>query len=140
MVGEHISDGEIFHRNIYKLLNPGGLSVHCFSTLYALPFLMNRFLDESLSNFLLGKFAPRDEENHGKFKAYYNWSRGPSKKMIERYKEIGFEIIEYNGYFGHNYYKKISPLNKLEQLKAKWLVEHAIPMLTSYATLVLKIK
>ena len=140
MVGEHISDGEIFHENIYKLLNPDGLSVHCFSTLYSLPFILNRFIPESLSEILLGKFAPRDEEKHGKFKAYYSWSRGPSKKMIERFKEIGYEIIEYHGYFGHNYYKKIISLNKLEQLKAKWLVKHPIPQLTSYATVILKKK
>lgn len=140
MLGEHISDGEVFHKNIYKLLNPNGLSAHCFSTLYALPFLLNRFMPESLSDILLGKFAPRDEEKHGKFIAYYSWSRGPSKKMIEKFIVIGFEIIEYNGYFGHNYYKKISPLNKLEQLKAKWLVKYPIPLLTSYATVVLKKK
>jgi hypothetical protein len=140
MVGEHISDGEIFHENIYKLLNPDGLSVHCFSTLYSLPFILNRFIPESLSEILLGKFAPRDEKKHGKFKAYYSWSRGPSKKMIERFKEIGYEIIEYHGYFGHNYYKKIISLNKLEQLKAKWLVKHPIPQLTSYATAILKKK
>ena len=140
MVGEHISDGEVFHKNIYKLLNPGGLSVHCFSTLYAFPFLLNRLMPESLSDILLRQFAPRDEEKHGKFKAYYSWSRGPSKKMIERFRKIGFEIIEYNGYFGHNYYGKISPLHKLEQLKANWLVKHPISFLTSYACIVLKKK
>ena len=138
MVGEHISNGEIFHKNIYKLLNPKGLSVHCFSTLYAFPFVLNRFMPEGLSNMLLNRFAPRDEEKHGKFKVYYRWSRGPSKKMIEKFKEIGFEIIEYNGYFGHNYYKKIIPLHKLEQLKARWLVKHPVPSLTGYACVILR--
>jgi len=72
MVSEHIFDGEIFQKNIYKLLNPDGLSVHYFSILYALPFLLNRFIPESFSEILLEKFAPRDEEKHGKFKAYYS--------------------------------------------------------------------
>jgi len=57
--------------------------------------------------------------------------------MIESFEDIGYKIIEYYGYFGHNFYKKISPLNKLEQLKAKWLVKHPIPMLTSYTTVIL---
>ena len=77
MVGEHISNGGMFHKNIYNLLKPDGMSVHCFSTLYAFPFLLNRCLPEKLADILLGKFAPRDEEKHGKFKAYYSWSRGP---------------------------------------------------------------
>ena len=140
MVGEHISDGEIFHKNIYKLLNPDGLSVHCFSTLYALPFLFNRFMPERLSNILLSKFAPRDEDKHGKFKAYYSWSRGPSNKMVKKYKDIGYEIVEYNGFFGHDYYKKLFPLNKLEHFKMNWLVKHPIAALTSYTTLILQKK
>ena len=138
MVGEHIFDGEVFHKNIYKLLNPKGLSVHCFSTLYALPFLLNRFLPERLSDIFLRKFAPRDEDMHGKFKAYYSWSRGPSNNMVKKFKDIGYEIVEYNGFFGHNYYKKIFPLNKLEQFKMNWLVNQPIPWLTSYATLILR--
>ncbi len=140
MVGEHILDGRIYHKHIYELLNPNGLSVHCFSTLYAFPFLLNRLIPERLGDILLGKFAPRDAEIHGKFKAYYSWSRGPSKKMIERFVKTGFEIIQYKGYFGHDYYKKIKPLHYLEQLKAKWLVKHPISALTSYACIVLKKK
>ncbi|MCK5033347.1 MAG: methyltransferase domain-containing protein [Calditrichia bacterium] len=138
MVGEHISNGEVFHKNIYKLLNPDGLSIHCFSTLYALPFLFNRFMPEGLSDILLSKFAPRDEDKHGKFKAYYSWSRGPSQKMVKRYTDIGYEIVEYNGFFGHDYYKKIFPLNKLERFKMNWLVKHPIAALTSYACIILK--
>lgn len=140
MVGEHIPDGEVFHKNIYKLLNIGGLSVHCFSTLFALPFLLNRLIPESLSDILLSKFAPRDEDKHGKFKAYYSWSRGPSKIMIKRFKEIGYEIVKYNGYFGHNYYKKIFPLNKIEQIKTNFLVRHPFPQFTSYSVIVLRKK
>src|SRR5205085_2378416 len=37
MVNEHIQDGRQYHRNIYQLLRPGGISVHCFSALGALP-------------------------------------------------------------------------------------------------------
>jgi len=140
MVGEHISDGEVFHKNIYKMLNPDGLSVHCFSTLYALPFLLNRFMPENFSDILLGKFAPRDEDKHGKFKAYYSWSRGPSRKMIKRFKDIGYEIVEYSGYFGHNYYEKIFVINKLEQLKTNFLVRHPFPQFTSYSVIVLRKK
>ena len=103
MVGEHISDGKVFHQNIYKLLNHDGLSVHCYSTLYSLPFLLNKFLPEGVSDLLLRKYAARDEDKHEKFKAYYSWSRGPSKKMVKRFMNIGYEIVEYKGFFGHDY-------------------------------------
>jgi 2-polyprenyl-3-methyl-5-hydroxy-6-metoxy-1,4-benzoquinol methylase len=138
MVGEHISDAKTFHQNVFNILNKDGISFHCFSTLYALPFTANRYLPESMSDLLLHKIAPRDEHQHGKFKAYYDWSRGPSKKMIKRFENIGYEIIEYVGYFGHNYYSKIALLNKIEEIKSKLLIKFPIPFLTSYAHLILR--
>ncbi|MDT3695520.1 MAG: hypothetical protein ROY99_03945 [Ignavibacterium sp.] len=138
MVGEHISDAQTFHKNIYNLLNVGGLSFHCFSTLYTLPFMINRILPERLSDFILNIVAPRDDNKHGKFKAYYDWCRGPSNKMINRFEKIGYEIIEYAGYFGHNYYNKIPILYKIEEVKSKMLLKFPVPLLTSYAHFILK--
>ena len=57
MLAEHVKDGELLHRNVYSLLNPGGFAVHFFPTLYAVPFLVNRLLPETLSA-LLDFFAP----------------------------------------------------------------------------------
>ncbi len=138
MVGEHISDAKTFHQNVFNILNKEGISFHCFSTLYALPFVANRFLPDSLSNLLLHKIAPRDKHQHGKFKAYYDWSRGPSSQMIKRFENIGYEILEYVGYFGHNYYNKIPILNKIEEVKSKILLKFPVPLLTAYAHLILK--
>jgi 2-polyprenyl-3-methyl-5-hydroxy-6-metoxy-1,4-benzoquinol methylase len=138
MVGEHISNGKLFHNNIFKILNKGGISFHCFSTLYALPFVLNRIMPENFSDRLLSAFAPRDKDKHGKFKAYYEWCRGPSNKMIKRYKSIGYEIIEYVGYFGHNYYKKIPVLNKIENAKAELLKRMRISYATAYTHIILQ--
>ena len=138
MVGEHISKGEAFHNNIYNLLNDDGISFHCFSTLYALPFVLNKLLPDKISDFLLAKIAPRDKFQHGKFKAHYSWCRGPSNKMIKRFKNIGFEVIEYVGYFGHNYYKKIPVLNKAEILKSNLLLKFPLSYLSAYSHLILK--
>lgn len=137
MVGEHISDGNTFHKNVFKILNKRGLSFHCFSTLYAFPFLINKILPDGLSDFVLDKISPRDKHFHGKFKAHYNWSRGPSNKMINRFEEIGYEIIEYAGYFGHNYYNKFPIINKIEKVKSKLLLKFPIPLLTAYAHFIL---
>jgi SAM-dependent methyltransferase len=139
MVAEHISDGHQYHLNIYKVLRPGGISTHCFSTLWSLPFAANRFLPDEVGRVLQNIFSPRDEHLHGKFKAYYSWSRGPSKSMIRRFEKIGFEVIAYTGYFGHWYYLRRLPwLHKLEMLKTELLLKHPIPQLCSYATFVLR--
>jgi SAM-dependent methyltransferase len=139
MVGEHVSDGEQYHRNIHKMLRPGGISAHCFSTLWTVPFAVNRLLPDSLTDTLLSIFAPRDNHKHAKFKAYYSWSRGPSQKMIRRFEQIGFEVIRYTGYFGHYYYSKRLPwLQPLEDLKAGLLLKYPVPQLCSYATLILR--
>ncbi|PVW15132.1 methyltransferase domain-containing protein [Marixanthomonas spongiae] len=140
MVNEHIKDGETYYKNLYDLLEPNGVTAHCFSTLYALPFLVNRILPENFTDKLLNFFNPRtDRHQHEKFPAYYSWSRGPSRKSIKRFEALGFEVIEYIGFFGHGYYRKKVPfLDYLEQKKAHWLVKNPVPALTGYAYIVLK--
>lgn len=138
MVGEHITDGKEFHTNIYNNLNSGGTAFHCFSTLYAFPFVINRIIPDSVSDMLLSIISPRDKYQHGKFPAHYKWCRGPSKKMIDNFQSIGYHITEYTGYFGHNYYKKFSWLNKLEQLKTNVLLKQPSAFFTSYAHIILQ--
>jgi 2-polyprenyl-3-methyl-5-hydroxy-6-metoxy-1,4-benzoquinol methylase len=139
MVGEHITDGRQFHKNIYDLLTPGGVSIHCLSTLWCLPFAANRFLPEFISSRLLHSISPRDTHKHGKFPARYSWGRGPTKKMINRFERLGFEVVNYTGYFGHPYYARRLPLlHRVEMLKAKILLKWPTPHLCSYATIVLR--
>lgn len=140
MVNEHVKDGKSYYKNLYDLLEPGGVTAHCFSTLYAFPFLVNRILPENLTDKLLNFFNPREDRyQHEKFPAYYSWSRGPSAKIIKKFEGLGFEVIEYAGFFGHGYYRKKVPfLDYLEQKKAHWLVKNPISALTSYAYIVLK--
>lgn len=140
MVNEHVRDGRQYYKNIYEALVDDGITVHCFSTLYSLPFVVNKVTPEWLSSMLLRVFAPRDEYSHGKFKAYYSWSRGPANKMINRFQDIGFEVVEYVGFFGHDYYKKRLPvLDYFEQIKTNHLLTRfKSPYLTSYAYVILK--
>jgi 2-polyprenyl-3-methyl-5-hydroxy-6-metoxy-1,4-benzoquinol methylase len=139
MVGEHVSNGQKFHQNIHALLSPGGISAHCFSTLWALPFTANRFLPEFLAHSLLTAFAPRDTHRHGKYPAHYSWSRGPSRTMIRRLEGLGFELLKYTGYFGHRYYARLTPvLHRFEMIKTDFLLHHPVPALCSYATLILR--
>jgi hypothetical protein len=139
MAGEHFYNAKNLHANVYKLLIPGGYAIHCFSTLYALPFLVNKLVPDWLSDKLLALIHPRDNYyQHAKFKAYYDMSFGPSEKMKTFFTNQGYCIKEYVGYFGHPYYSKFPWLRSLEKHKAKWLIKHPVPLLTSYASVILK--
>jgi len=139
MVNEHIRDGRRYHANIYKILKPGGISVHLFSAMGSIPFIANRLLPEFLGDVFLQYFSPgRDHPKHGKFKAYYSWSRGPTKVMLERFQSLGFEILNFTGYFGHYYYFRLPWIYRLERIKSRYLLKHPLPQLCCYATVVLR--
>ncbi len=136
MVNEHVADGKKYHANIRRLLKPGGISAHCFSALYTLPFAVNRLLPDFASSALLNIFMPRDACKLGKFRAHYSWSRGPSVPMLKRFRALGYDVLEYRGYFGHAYYHRIPLLHRMEARKARWLVSHPIAPLCSYGMLI----
>jgi SAM-dependent methyltransferase len=54
MVNEHVKDAEVYYRNIHDMLASGGVTAHWFSTLYALPFLINRLAPDWLAKVLGG--------------------------------------------------------------------------------------
>jgi len=139
MLAEHVEDGERLHRNVFSLLNPGGYAVHFFPTLYALPFLVNRLAPDKFASALLERFVTRDKYHHAKFPAYYSWCRGPTKKMTKRFAIIGYEIVEYKGFFGHEgYYQKLPLLKKLHNFLSGYFLRHPNPHFTSYAWVILK--
>lgn len=137
-LAEHVSDGRRFHENIFRILKPGGYAIHLFPTLYALPFLANKIIPESLSSKLLDMLLPRDRFQHDKFPAHYSWCKGPTKPMIRNIEEIGYEVIDYIGLFGHRYYRFFPPLQMLQNTYTKILLKYASPYQTSYAIQVLR--
>jgi 2-polyprenyl-3-methyl-5-hydroxy-6-metoxy-1,4-benzoquinol methylase len=139
MVNEHVRDGKRYHTNIFRMLAPGGVAVHAFSTLYTLPFLANYLMPTGLSARLLQYFAPRDTHQYEKFPAHYSWSRGPTGLALARFRDIGYEIVSYDGYFGHGYYRRRSAfLHNLEMLKTRLLLRAKLPIFCAYAVVVLR--
>jgi SAM-dependent methyltransferase len=140
MLCEHLPNPRVFHENCFALLRPGGLSVHFFPTLYTAPFVANRLMPEKFARSLLRKVQPGriDLPKHEKFPAYYRWCTGPTRRAIRRYETVGFELVEWNASFGHTYYLIAPPLNAVERAKTKFLLEHPVPLLTSFATVVLR--
>jgi 2-polyprenyl-3-methyl-5-hydroxy-6-metoxy-1,4-benzoquinol methylase len=138
MIAEHLRDGRLFHKNIFSMLKPGGIAVHYFPTLYALPFLVNRLVPEKLSSVMLDIFLPRNRYQLGKFHAHYSWCYGPTPSMLRMLTETGYEIVLYKGFFGHIYYTRIPVLRNLHRVYTRYLVNHPTPYLTSFAQVVLR--
>jgi SAM-dependent methyltransferase len=137
---EHLADPRTFHQNCFNLLRPGGLSIHFFPTLFAFPFVVNRLIPERAAHSLLSKIHRERIEHgkHDKFPAYYRWTTGPTRRAVNRFESVGFEVMEFHASFGHQYYKVIPPLNAVEKAKSRFLLRHPVPALTSYATVVLR--
>jgi SAM-dependent methyltransferase len=142
MLAEHVVDGEAFHRNVYQLLATGGIAVHYFPTLYALPFLINRWFPERLGYWLLEVLQPglrKQEGRKAKFPAFYSWCRGPTASQIARLERLGYRVEQYLGFFGHGgYYRRFKPMFLLNQWLSKMLVDHPVAALTSFAVVVLR--
>jgi hypothetical protein len=136
MLAEHVKDGEIFHRNVHALLSPSGTAFHFFPTLFAPPFVVNRLMPERLAEQLLYFLQTGREKNgrRAKFPAYYSWCRGPILSQINRFENLGYQVSEYIGFFGHDaYYLRFPVLANVHRAFASWLVRHPVPWLTSFA-------
>ena len=137
MLAEHVKNGEVFHSNVRDMLRPGGIACHFFPTLYALPLLMNSLMPERLSSQFLHWFNPVDA-THLKFPAYYSWCRGPSRGQIRRLERLGYTVLSYHGFFGHDYFLRVPLLKTAHAALAKFLVKHPVPQWTSRAIVVLQ--
>ncbi|HSW12143.1 MAG TPA: methyltransferase domain-containing protein [Solimonas sp.] len=135
MLAEHVADGAQFHRNVFQLLRPGGVALHFMPSLYATPFLANRLLPQGLSTALWQAIRRRDS---AKFPARYSWCCGPTDHMRARFEDLGYEILEYRGFYGHGYYRRLPPLHGLVQRIARLLLAHPQPLLASYVWLMLR--
>ena len=130
-LAEHVRDGRAMHRNIYKVLKPGGVAFHLIPTLYALPFVINRLLPERIGEKVLA-LNPRREISP-KFPAFYSWCRGNTPAMRRLFDQIGYERVEIRGFYGHFYYDTIPLLREIESWFAHLACRNEWSWCTSYA-------
>lgn len=138
---EHVADAERAHANVYAMLREGGTAVHMFPTLYAPAFVVNLLLPTAVTRWLLTKVqgSRRDDQGlEGKFPAFYRWCRGPSAAQLQRLRGIGYEVVEYRGYFGTPGYYRPLRLAWLDKAITTLLLRRPVPALTSYAVVVLR--
>jgi SAM-dependent methyltransferase len=131
-LAEHVADGEAMHRNVYQVLRDGGTAFHLIPTLYAVPFVINKFLPERLTSWVLAKFAPRRAINP-KFPAYYSYCYGNPDWMARKLTEIGYRKVEVRNFYGHFYYEKIPVLRGVHRWFSDLAARREWTSLSSYA-------
>jgi SAM-dependent methyltransferase len=137
---EHVKDPEALHRNVRRSLAPEGYALHLFPTLFALPFVVNRTLPDTLTSRVLPivRSGRTQHGRHGKFPAFYRWCRGPSGRRIEAFNGLGYRVDRYVGSFGHKYYSRVPFIPDGDGPVADFLVRHPISWMTSFAYLNLR--
>ena len=134
-VAEHVPDGQAMHRNILKMLRPGGHAFHLFPTLYHPAFVANRILPmhltDRLRNTALGVAYP-------KFPAVYSMCFGPTPAREGAFRAMGYEIVEYTGFYGTPYLGRIPGIGTVDDAFNRWLARRRVRNLTSYAYLLLR--
>jgi uncharacterized UPF0146 family protein len=141
MLAEHVPNGHTFHTNVLNLLHNGGYALHVFPTMYSPAFVVNRMLPEQVSKQILWALSPhrKTDDKKLKFPAYYSWCRGPLQSQIQMFKNLGFEVEEYIGFFGTPaYFRKIKPILVIDNWLSSLLVKYPQPLVTSYAFVVLR--
>ena len=109
-------------------------------TLYCPPFVANRLLFSAWTEWLLGSLAPRDpgagRQVSGLLQLVPRAEPPAKSAALER---LGYELVEYRGFFGHRYYDANDrPARRASRGCAALLAPIPLPLLTSYAYLVLR--
>lgn len=131
-LAEHVPDGPAMHRNVYEVLRPGGTAFHLIPTLYAIPFVINKYLPESLTQKILKAFSPRRSISP-KFPAPYSACYGNPKKMEEMLKGIGYKKVDFQNFYGHFYYEKIPLLKQVHEKFSEIAADNDWYLLGTYA-------
>lgn len=131
-LAEHVPDGAAMHRNVYSVLREGGTAFHLIPTLYALPFVINKYFPEKLSYQMLKMLSPRRAISP-KFPAYYSDCYAEPEKMTNMLLSIGYSEVEIQPFYGHFYYEKIPVLKEIHEQFSALAARNGWSVLASYA-------
>jgi len=133
MVMEHVGNFHDAYRNIHRILTPGGLAIAFHPVLYAVPFVINRMIPETVSQPLLAKLFPdRTDEGTPKFPAWYSGCF-VSQRVRDSLRAIGFADVWQAPFYGHRYYRKIPIVRDIHKLVTRQLSARNVATLASFA-------
>lgn len=131
-LAEHVADGEAMHRNVHQVLRDGGVAFHLIPTLYAVPFVINKFFPERMTSLILKVFSPRRAINP-KFPAHYSMCYGDPQRMKRLLTAIGYKRVEIQNFYGHFYYEKIPVLRSVHRRFSEFAARRNWTHLSTYA-------
>lgn len=134
MVAEHVSDGAAMHRQIFRILRPGGMALHLFPTLFSPVFVANRLLPDRVADAVCARLYPEKK----RFSARYSKCFGPTPGMRRLLGDIGYEVVEHRPFYGTGYFARWPLLSRIEQTVGAWSAARRNPYLTSYAWLLVR--
>jgi SAM-dependent methyltransferase len=139
MVFEHVKDVEQAWKNIYQLLSPGGVAIAFYPTLYALPFLVNKLIPESVSSKIVDAlYGFRKGNGQLKFPAYYDHCYGDAKRVEPMLQKIGFSDMAVMPFYGHDYFKNLPVLREIDNAIHGLARRNNLASLSSYAYAVVR--
>jgi SAM-dependent methyltransferase len=140
MVFEHVPDMKRAWRNIYTLLAPGGVALGFFPTLYALPFVINRLVPDSVTGPLLRAVFPNrnDEGKDPKFPAHYDHCFGDARKLKPMLVDIGFSEHHVLPFWGHGYFRRLPIVRGLHHAFNRLASKRNWANFTTYAYVVVR--
>ena len=138
MVLEHIEQPEVFHKKIFEILKPTGSAIHFFACRHSIPSFVNRLLPEAFSDALLRLLQNRNTSEHPKYPAFYKKTKGHTKSQLSYFQKMGFQVVTYNSFVGHKYFRSIPVLKQLEEIYTSILVRLRMKSLATVALVVLK--
>lgn len=131
-LAEHVPDGPAMHRNVYQVLREGGTAFHLIPTLYAFPFLVNKYMPESLGKLALKMISPRRSISP-KFPAPYSACYSNRNRMTRMLEEIGYRNVEIRTFYGHFYYEKVPILKHIHEKYSELASKRDWYLLGTYA-------
>jgi len=138
MVQEHVSSGEKYYKNIYKILSNDAVSLNFFPTLFHPFFTINYILPDKVSSIILRAINPY-RNNHGipKFPAYYQFCRS-TDRQVERLKECGFREVYIIPFYGQHYLKEVPLLSSAADYMDNWFRSKNLKVFSSFAYSIVK--
>lgn len=134
MVFEHVRDARQAWSNVHALLAPGGVGFAFIPTLYTLPFLVNRYVPETLSSAVVRMLYPnRTDRMDPKFPAFYDLCVGRENTLRPVLQGIGFREVYVAPFFGHEYFKAMPGVRDLDRMLNNLAAAHDWTKWAAYA-------
>jgi SAM-dependent methyltransferase len=138
MVLEHVEQPDLFHTKIFEILKPNGKAIHFFACRHSIPTFVNRLLPEVISDGLLRVLQNRNTAEHPKYPAFYKKTKGHTNSQVTYFQNKGFQVLKYNSFVGHKYFKSIPILKHFEAVYTRLLVGLKLKSLATVALIILK--